>query len=1008
MRTNIAFDLSIGSITGTADLTNVISGSVSQGVIGALTGSPLQKVQQQLNKAFSDAYVSGAKAGLGVQNRDFKARYTKELIELEKRAKLYQSWQKKIEGEKSLLQKKLLQKQADAVQREIAQRQAGLDRVIRRQTAYQENYFKLLQQYEENAARTFSERTKEAGEGFASAVNQALTLDSLDPSAIVSGISTAFDKAAPALAAAGAKMAGQGGVVGGLGTAATALAGAAGAIAGAAAGIAAVVAVFGLAYGQTKEFNSAIMDGTGALDVMSGSSKSLTANLRDIREAAIGTTSTFRMASTEVVGVLKGLNQAGVTFKEMRQTFRTIGDAQEAYSNVAATTIIQMKVFGQSVDTVAKSIDFMMKDMGYGLESINDAFVTMYAGAKMSGMATADFYTSINEVTSGMARMNFRLEDSVEMLLAMTEILGEDMAKEVTKYSGTFKEMGFTDRMKSVMTSGRGGREVLQGQSKKQGEELAKSIQESGKEMALVSRGLGKMVDGKLQIDTEAMGKMTGTALGALQNELGGALGTRAGALSEMARGAGAGASLGQRASAMGNVDAQGEMAMKMVSAFAVLGEKRIDQMEGLDRAAFEQITGVSGNMFEAYQDISRRVGAQLQEQGKGTGKGGSVTMTDVAKAISEGDLLSDADRAILEEAQVSGMSEMEKLAREQLKETTSISTDIKNKIVSLLESVNGFMEALVRLSDMGGLNEESKAALRKSTAGEQIRVLDELAIQLKGEMENYKKMGGDTKAIGYKQMEEKYSNIGVAQEGLRKSMYGSSGVVSAEAGEALAKVMGISTSAESVKAAGRGEFVTRTGGEVVDTASGGTERIGGVDTVSKSIFGDPEVLEDLAENQGLSLASQLRMQTSSQETAEMTEKTESHTKKLVELMRGETSRRSIAAVSAELGKSEKEIMDMVKAGTLSDTGLEGDEAKLAYKWLMANRKTAGLEDFFYQDGAITPINPNDTLIGMKPKVVGSGSGSGSMGNTINISINGGNPAEVYRVVKSALGARGL
>jgi hypothetical protein len=151
-----------------------------------------------------------------------------------------------------------------------------------------------------------------------------------------------------------------------------------------------------------------------------------------------------------------------------------------------------------------------------------------------------------------------------------------------------------------------------------------------------------------------------------------------------------------------------------------------------------------------------------------------------------------------------------------------------------------------------------------------------------------------------------------------------------------------------------------------------------------------------------------LRVQTSSEETAESGEKTEGHTKKLVELMRSQTSSKAIAAVSAELGKSEQEIMDMVKAGTLSETGLKGEEAQLAYKWLMANRKTAGLEDFFYQDGAITPINPNDTLIGVKPKVVGSGPGSGSTGNTINISINGGNPAEVYRVVKSALGARGL
>lgn len=1014
MRTNIAFDISVGAITGQAQLTDVIAGSVSQGVVGALSGSSLQKVQNKLNSAFSDAYVTGAKAGLGVQNRMFKRQVASELAALEKRAKIWQSWQKKIASTSDAAQKKSMQRQADAVEREIAQRQTGIDRIIRRRENANEQYFNLLQKYEENAARTFSEKAGAAGEGFASAISSAMTLDSLDPSSLVTGMASAFEKAAPSLAAAGGKMAASGGTIGAVGSAVTALAGSAALIAGAAGSIAAVVAVFAAAYGQTKEMNKAILEGSSAMDLMSDASGDLSQHLGDVRKAAISTTGQFRIASEEVLGVLSGLNQAGVTFKEMRQTFGTLGDAQEAYSNIAATTITQMQVFGQSVDSVASSINFMMKDMGYGLESINDAFVTMYAGAKQSGMAVSDFYTAINEITSGMARMNFRLEDSVEMLLAMTEILGEDLAKEVSQYTGKFKEMGFTERMKTTMVAGKGGREILAGQATKQGEELAKSIQEAGMEMAIVSRGLGKMVGGKLQIDTESMGKLTGTALGALQNELGGALGTRAGGFAELARGAGAKSTLGQRAGALANLDAQGEMAMEMVGAFAVLGNKRLDEMEGLNRAAFEDITGVSGNMFEAYQDISRRVGAQLETQGKGTGAGGAVTMMDVAKAIQEGDLLSDADRAAMRESQEAGMTEMEKLARAQLKETTSISTDIKNKIVSILESANGFLEALVDLTDVGWENESTKRAKRKATAALQVGQLSDLAEQLSGEMESYRKSGGDLGSEEYKAMEKKQRDVSTAQEALRRSQYTATGEITSEGGKALSGLLGTDTSTQKLAQSGLGRFI-KTIKAPVYSSSKDTQRLVSVGEygVKEEFYQDPKAVQDLADKQGKSLQDQLKSTVANQKTAENTKESGTQIRKLVEFMRTETSRKALSELSGGLGKSEEEIAKIIKEGGTLDTSALGESGQSAYRWLTANRKKAGLspnpmrkhDDFFYQGGVITPVNPNDTLMGAKPRVDGGRSGMGGA-RVVNININGGNPSEVYRVVRLASKAR--
>lgn len=1014
MRTNIAFDISIGAITGQADLTNVIAGSVSQGVMGALSGSPLQKVQNQLNSAFSDAYVTGAKAGLGVQNRMFKKQVTSELAAIEHRGKVWQSWQKKISATNDANQRQLMQRQADAVQREIAQRQAGLDRIIRRRENANEHYFDLLQKYEENAARTFSERAEEAGNSFAAVISSAMTLDDLDPSSLVEGMASAFESAAPALASVGGKMAAQGGAVGAIGNAAVALAGSAAVIAGAAAAIGAVVAVFAAAYGQTKEMNSAILEGSTAMDVMSESSVSLAKDLGDIRKAAIETTSVFRMTSDEVVEVLSGLNQAGVTYKAMRESFGTMGEAQESYNNIAATTIVQMKVFGQSVSEIGSIIDFMMDDIGTGMEGINDAFVTMYAGAKLSGRAAADFFTSINEITSGMARMNFRLEDSVEMLLAMTEILGEDLGKEMAQFTGKYKEAGFTDRMKTSMVAGRAGREILAGQTTKQSEELAKVIQESGNAMMLVSRGLGFIgKDGKLQIDTEALGKLTGTQLGALQNALGGVLGTRTGALAELARGSGAGANLGQRAAAMANLDRQGEMAMEMVSAFAVLGNKRIDQMEGLDRAAFEEITGVSGGMFEAYQDISRRIGAQLEEQGKGTGRGGAVTMMDVARAIQEGDLLSDADRATLRESQEAGMAPMEKLARAQLKETTSISTDIKNKIVGLLESVNGFLEAMVDLTDWGGENESTKRAKRKATAARQSSQLAGLSEQLAEEMSAYMKAGGLESSDEYQAMKKRKEDLNTAQAALRKSGYTASGEISKEGGEALARIYGADVSVASLgKAKMHLGYTKMTKVGKMGPHGGYAGATAPEYGVRSEFYQDPKAIEELAKSQGKTLADQMKSTKSTENIQKSTEKSADDIEKLLKLTRDEASeRKSFDVIRAALGE---EGLQKFKTAYYGKQGIGGYQGQLsggmageAFRYFQGQRRKAGLNDFFYQNGTITPINPNDTLIGVKPRVDGGAGGAGG-GNVYNININGGNQAEVYRVVKLATKARGM
>ena len=1011
VRTSIAFDLSIGAITGQGDLTSVIAGSVSAGVNNALTGSSLQKVQGSLNTAFTKAYLKGANAGLARQTRSFKKQYQRDLAAIEKQAKLYQTFKKKMQLADTSAMKKRLSLERNAVERDIAQRQAALDRNIRQRENANEEYFGLLKKYEEQAGRSFSQKAGDAGENFASAVSSGLTLDSMDPSALVAAVGSGIQSALPQMAATGGKLAAQGGMMGSVGSAMTALAGSAALLAGAAAAIGAVVALFAAAYGQTKEFNKAILDGSSGLDMMGASSEGLASDLGDIRKAAIDVTGSFRIAADEVVGVLNGLNKAGVTFNQMRVAFGTLGDAQEAYSNIAATTITQMQVFGQSVDAVGSSINFMIKDMGYGLESINDAFVTMYSGAKLSGMAASDFYNSINEITGGMARMNFRMEDSVEMLLAMTEILGEDMAKDVSSYTGKFKEMGFIDRMKTSMTSGSAGKDVLKSQADKQAVELAKSIQEAGKEFVIVSQGLGSIgKDGKLVMDADAMGKLTGTALGAIQNELGGALGTRAGAYAETARGAREGASLGQRSAAMANLDAGGEMAMNMSSAFAVLGDKDIGSMEGLDRAAFEDITGVSGSMFEAYQEISNRLGAQIESSKEGgSGAGGKATLKDIALAVSDGKMLTDSDRSALIAAQESGMSEMEKLATAQLKETTSISTAIKGRITSILEGMNGFLEAMTMILDVGDNNEETKRAKRKGAAARQISELSIEDEAVAAKLDSMRKSGKNMEGDDAKALRAKRDDISTATQALQRSQLTMEGRMTKEGGGALSRIYGTNITGRTAIKAGAGEYATAQYASDDSPGEGGGGRTFTGHTLDPEIFTDNAAIQAIATDQNKSLI-QLGDQTKlADETVKKVTDVEAAIERLQASMGQTAGREALATLSTKMGISEEAIFKQIKAGTFeAPTGDAEDPAVQAGKYLMANKKKYGLKDFVYHKGQIVDIDPNDRFAMTKPLVNDGRANSGGGGNTMVVNVNGGNPAELMRVLKQFARARGI
>lgn len=708
-----------------ARLAEEIGDRASKALAGALSDT---------QKRVDAAYVKTIRDALRL-GKDADARRIRAEFDQRERAIRVQAGQlKRIEQELADLRErgatdaemKAAKLRKKALEDDIAERQDALEDLIDTQAKAQAKLIKALDEGLERSGKDFGEGLEDAAGKFEDLFSKALSADSLDPSDLVKGLGSAIQGAAPSLLTGGGKMAARGGVVGGLGKAAVALGSAAGLLAGAAAAVGAVVAVLFAAYNQTKEFNKAILEGSSALDLLGtdalGSAEALSYELGQVRQAAQGVAYDFRATTEEVIGLTSAMNEAGLTFREQKALF---GDYNEAMRQA----LIYTQTFGVGAGEVAGLINVMSRDLGLTQDGIQSGFMDIFAAAQLSGMGVKNFFTSISEATSGLALYNFRLEDTLELLLMMEKTLGEDMAKTVMGgLRGKYGEMGFTERMGKTMQAGRAGRDVLRATADRLGADFASRLAAGGGAMGF---DLGLLTETG-ELNRDYIKGLRGTELGAVQNQLAEvdpALARLLSRIAQLERGAAAGSTLGQRAAAMSGLDESSTLAMDMVQAFAVLGNRSVGQMEGLDRAAFEQMTGVSGSMFDAYAEIANRLGARLQEE---TGK--APTMREIAEAIASGDLLSEEDQKRLEEAQIAGADPMENLAKQQLTETQSILKVLQTQVVTALEGIYGFMANDRGISDyelkrigkvkslqsagFGKLTDEEKKALGIFDAG--------------------------------------------------------------------------------------------------------------------------------------------------------------------------------------------------------------------------------------------------------------------------------------------------
>lgn len=720
------------------DIENAVGGAATRGLSKAIKTS-----QKEMKREYSQAYRDMLTLGHKEQARNLKEQYKMAKEQIAEEGRQVMALNKKIAATKDKAQKKLLKEERRVLEANIRRRQGAMRADIQEQAAAQANQLKLLEEGMEAAAeragKTLGKHAESAADNFTDLVNKGLTLDSLKPDDLLRSLSSGLkDNQAnligrgKGLMARGAKMGGgMGRAVAGLGKAAAALGGAAVGIAAAVGAIAAVAAVAAAAYGKTKAWNKAILDSISGFDAFNTSAGSVTDSLSNMRTAVSRVSRRFSASGEEIIQMLGAFNQAGLTVGEMK-AFTGAGREVTAYTQVLTFAQQQTRAFGMEAGELANLTNRMYEQYGFGLREMREAMESFGSAAQLAGMNSRSFVAAIMEATANMALYNFRLQDTSELLVGLTKLLGEDLAKSTLNMEGTFRNMGLQGRYKAAMTGGSALGDVIDAGATRQLEGAFKDMTRKQlqilREEGILGRQrydeeTGEAILDITDINLDKLGGLTGIQSGTIMNrmaEQGDAM-TGFEALTDLAAGIGGGTLA--RADALDELDRPGEIAATVAQAMGVLDFRDFESMGAGGRMAMEELTGLQGEQLRVMETIFNRVGAQMLAEDPTKYGPGGPRASEIAAAIAGGEgLLTKEEKDALSNDPAKTAAD---IAQQQLEQLQTIGDVLGTQISGLLNWIGGGVSTMVDgfLGWFGGRSAEDAAIA--TSAGREKELVD-------------------------------------------------------------------------------------------------------------------------------------------------------------------------------------------------------------------------------------------------------------------------------------------
>ena len=420
--------------------------------------------------------------------------------------------------------------------------------------------------------------------------------------------------------------------------------------AGLVAGLALLVKGIMAAMDYGMEMNQIFLEGSSAIDLGASNAQELSKNLQTVRQASedLGLVVNFRTSAKENARILSLLNQQGVTYKKLAGDINDADKAQRNYVKAIEQAYTYSKLLGVSLEEVTEMQGTLINDLGYTVENADEAFRSLAKGAEISGFNVKRFYSMVLQSTSGMAAHNVRIEEASALLATFAKALGKNAEAMFQAFTKGFSEEGMTDRFKRIMvTGGKNMKEIFGDASERvagkffddfkgQGDKLKVAFSKAGidvKDMNIKTPEGQKEVIKKLsKLDPKAQAKLVEQ----VRSESGDAAARQMGKLVDLSKGTSG--QLGDMAKSLGKLDFTGNFVASLKSANGVL-KTPLHEMSAMQIAAFEQITGISGEQREMLSEVSRMLHGQkaiLDDQLKQATKDGKISQEKQAELAKQ------------------------------------------------------------------------------------------------------------------------------------------------------------------------------------------------------------------------------------------------------------------------------------------------------------------------------------------------------------------------------------
>ena len=505
------------------------------------------------------------------------------------------------------------------------------------------------------------------------------------------------------------------------------LAAGAGAVAGLIAGLGVLLAAFIAVDKKVKEFNRDIVKTHGALSVMALGGNNLNTGLQIMKRTVMDLTANFGVTEGEARDLFDTLDKGGQTLDRLTRGSNGAAKSQEMLRDKLVGIFKVANLTGVSLGEYADNLTNYVNDLAMSTETVNESFMQIANMASKAGFGTRRFYSMVVQATSGQASLNTRLEDTGDLLMRMSKIMGAKKAAEaVGGEASRLAEQSATERAKTVLVTGARGGQIFEREARIQSRNFIESMTDAQKTavtQALSGAGVTG-AQGALGGAGSLVTALSGTSA-SQQREMLARL--RAGGQTDVAQrleqitqlNLGARGGLAERVGGIGALGAGGSFAMQ-----AAMAERFIDPTTGRmgvpQRAAFESVTGLSGTKADAMLNamaaqrgdlelmqkylkqegpnsqslikLMKTYGLKINEQNKiADSTGRSITNSN--------DLFQLTSEKTTEEIQ-NMKDETTSIAYQTMDATTSVADILENKVAKyiqqLYEWVNGWLGPLL------------------------------------------------------------------------------------------------------------------------------------------------------------------------------------------------------------------------------------------------------------------------------------------------------------------------